>query len=145
MLLPRSELGDKGLPAVAAAIRSVAPSADPPSATDELLDAAALLVDAGYAVGAPAAQRAVRAFCATPICRLGTVRRRPYRCSAYVEEQDRIQEAIGGDSSPGSRIILAAYHGHEAEVARRSQSGPASSWRRPARKYASARRRRATI
>ena len=37
--------------------------------------------------------------------------------SAYVEEQDRVQEAIGGDSSPGSRIVLAAYRGHEAEVA----------------------------
>ena len=33
--------GDTGLPEVAAAIRSAAPSTDPPSATDELLDALA--------------------------------------------------------------------------------------------------------
>ena len=39
--------GDTGLPEVAAAIRSAAPSTDPPSATDELLDALALLIDAG--------------------------------------------------------------------------------------------------
>ena len=39
--------GETGLPAVAAAIRSAAPSAVPPSATDELLGAAAVLVDAG--------------------------------------------------------------------------------------------------
>ena len=38
-----------GCPEVAAAVRSAPPSADPPSATDELLDAAALLVDAGWA------------------------------------------------------------------------------------------------
>ena len=39
--------GETGLPAVAAAICSAAPSAVPPSATDELLGAAAVLVDAG--------------------------------------------------------------------------------------------------
>ena len=32
-------------------------------------------------------------------------------------EQDTVQEAIGGDRSPGSRLALAAYRGHEAEVA----------------------------
>ena len=37
--------------------------------------------------------------------------------SALVVEQDTVQEAIGGDSSPGSRIALAAYRGREAEVA----------------------------
>ena len=57
-----SLVGDTGLPQVAAAIRFAAPSADPPSVTDELLDAAALLVDAGYAVGAPAVQRALAAL-----------------------------------------------------------------------------------
>lgn len=51
--------GEVSLPVVAAAIRSAAPSADPPSLTDELLDAAALLVDAGYASGAPALRRAL--------------------------------------------------------------------------------------
>jgi DNA-binding CsgD family transcriptional regulator len=54
-----------GLPEVAAATRSVAPSCEPPSATDELLDAAALLVDAGYETGAAAVQRALPAFRAT--------------------------------------------------------------------------------
>jgi DNA-binding CsgD family transcriptional regulator len=54
--------GDGGLPEVAAAIRSAAPSSDPPSATDELLDAAALLIDAGWATGAPAAQRVLAAL-----------------------------------------------------------------------------------
>ena len=37
--------------------------------------------------------------------------------SALVVEQDTVHEAIGGDPSPGSRIALAAYRGHEAEVA----------------------------
>ena len=37
--------------------------------------------------------------------------------SARVVEQDTVQEAIGGDRSPGSRIALAAFRGHEAEVA----------------------------
>ena len=48
-----------GLREVAAAIRSAAPSTDPRSASDELLDAAALLIDAGWATGAEAAQRAL--------------------------------------------------------------------------------------
>ena len=47
---------------VARAIRSAPPNADPPSATDKLLDAAALLVDAGYACGASAVQEALVAF-----------------------------------------------------------------------------------
>jgi DNA-binding CsgD family transcriptional regulator len=161
--------GDTGLPEVAAAIRSAPPSADPPSVTDELLDAAALLVDAGYAAGAPAVQRALAAFRAMSMSRgldlhwvflagrvstwvwdhetwdvlsgwmlklvrdAGVLALLPFAdaarvgwelfagnlaaVSAYVEEQDRVQEAIGGDSSPGSRIVLAAYRGHEAEVA----------------------------
>ena len=58
--------GETGVPQVAAAVRSAPPSADPPSATDELLDAAAVLIDAGWAQGAEGAQRALAAFCATP-------------------------------------------------------------------------------
>ena len=161
--------GDTGLPEVAASISSAQPSADPPSVTDELLDAAALLVDAGYAAGASAVQGALRAFRATPMSReldlhwlflagrvsawvwdyetwdvlssrmlervrhAGVLALLPFAAagrigwelfagdlaavSAHVEEQDTVQEAIGGDSSPGSRIVLAAHRGHEAEVA----------------------------
>ncbi len=58
--------GDTGVPTVAAAVRTAPPSADPPSATDELLDAAAFLIDAGWAPGVDRAQRALAAFCATP-------------------------------------------------------------------------------
>ena len=67
--LAGSLAGDTGLPEVAAAIRSAAASADPPSVTDELLDAAALLVDAGYAAGAARVQRALAAFRAATISR----------------------------------------------------------------------------
>ena len=160
---------DTGLPQVAAAIWSAAPSADPPTATDELLDAAALLVDAGYETGAAAVRRALAAFRVMPISGegelqwlflagrvsvwvwdhetwdvlsgrmielvrdAGVLALLPFAdaaragwelfagdlaaVSAYVEEQDRVQEAIGGESSPGSRVILAAYRGREAEVA----------------------------
>jgi DNA-binding CsgD family transcriptional regulator/tetratricopeptide (TPR) repeat protein len=59
--------GDIGLPAVAAAVRSAVPSGDPPNASDALLVAAALLVDAGYETGAPAARRALAAFRGTPV------------------------------------------------------------------------------
>jgi len=48
-------------------VRTTPPSADPPSATDELLDAAAFLIDAGWATGADRAQRALAAFCAAPV------------------------------------------------------------------------------
>jgi DNA-binding CsgD family transcriptional regulator len=58
--------GDTGVPQVAAAVRTAPPSADPPSATDELLDAAAHLIDAGWGPGAQRAQRALAAFWATP-------------------------------------------------------------------------------
>jgi DNA-binding CsgD family transcriptional regulator len=61
--------GDTGLPEVAAAIRSAGPSTEPPSATDELLDAAALLVDAGWTAGAPAVRRALAAFRVMPVSR----------------------------------------------------------------------------
>jgi DNA-binding CsgD family transcriptional regulator len=44
---------------VAAAIRTATPSADPPSPADELLDAGALLVDAGWAAGARPVLRAL--------------------------------------------------------------------------------------
>jgi DNA-binding CsgD family transcriptional regulator len=47
---------------VAAAIRALPAPAEPPSVTDGLLDAAAQLIDAGYAVGAPGAHRALDAF-----------------------------------------------------------------------------------
>ena len=61
--------GQTGLPEVAAAVRSAAPSVEPPGATDELLDAAALLLDAGWAAGAARAQRALAACCVAPISR----------------------------------------------------------------------------
>ena len=61
--------GTTGLPEVAAAVRMAAPSSDPPSVTDELLDAAALLVDAGYLTGAPAVRHAIAAFRAASMSR----------------------------------------------------------------------------
>ena len=61
--------GEAGLPEVAAIVRSAASSAEPPSATDELLDAAALLIDAGWAAGTARAQRALGASCVAPISR----------------------------------------------------------------------------
>jgi DNA-binding CsgD family transcriptional regulator len=61
--------GDTGLHEIAAAIRSARPSTEPLSVTDELLDAAAMLVDGDWARGAPAAQRAVAAFRVTPASR----------------------------------------------------------------------------
>jgi DNA-binding CsgD family transcriptional regulator len=61
--------GDTGLPEVAAAIRSAAPLAEPPSVTDELLDAAATLVDVGYAAGAARVRRALAAFQAASVPR----------------------------------------------------------------------------
>ena len=54
--------GDTGLPEVAAAIRSAAPLAEPTSVTDELLNAAALIVDVGWATGAEALRRALTGF-----------------------------------------------------------------------------------
>jgi DNA-binding CsgD family transcriptional regulator len=165
--------GEVGLPEVAAAIRSAAPSAEPPSVTDELLDAAALLVDEGYAAGAPAVLRALAAFRVAPISQdeemqwlflasqlahnvydepswdahsarmLELVRQTgvlaPLPMAAaerytrdlyvgdlaaaavYVEEQDRVLEAIGAERSPISRALLAAYRGREGEVAQLSE------------------------
>jgi DNA-binding CsgD family transcriptional regulator/tetratricopeptide (TPR) repeat protein len=161
--------GDTRLPEVAAAVRSAAPSTEPPSVTDELLDAAALLIDAGWATGAVAVQRALNAFRIAAMSQefglhwlffagrlsnwvwdeemsdalsgraLALVRNEGVlallpgaaaarvawdllagdlsSASAHVEEQDTVQEAIGGDRSPGSRIALAAFRGREAEVA----------------------------
>jgi DNA-binding CsgD family transcriptional regulator len=161
--------GDTRLPEVAAAVRSVAPSTEPPSVTDELLDAAALLIDAGWETGAVTVQRALNAFRNAAVSRefglhwlffagrlsnwvwdeemsealsgraLTRVRDEGVlallpgaaaarvawdllagdlsSASAHVEEQDTIQEAIGGDRSPGSRIVLAAFRGRDAEVA----------------------------
>ena len=51
-----------GLPEVSAAVRTARPSTEAPSAPDRLLDAAALLVDSGYATGAPAARSALADF-----------------------------------------------------------------------------------
>ncbi len=167
--LAGSLAGDAGLPEVAAAIRSAAPSAEPPSVTDELLDAAALLVDAGYAAGAARVQRALAAFRAAAISRVeevqwlflasqmaqdvydeetwdalsartlelvretGVLAALPMAAATrytrdlyagdltaaavYVAEQDRLLEAIGGEGSPASRALLAAYRGREREVA----------------------------
>ena len=161
--------GDTGLPEIAAAARSAATSTEPPSVTDELLDAAALLIDAGWAAGAARAQRALAACVATnsrnldlhwlffasrvlaahlwdadaldalsgrmlELVRAGGVlallpmavsQRVGWElfagdlaaASVLVAEQDTVQEAIGGDRSPGSRIALAAFRGREAEVA----------------------------
>jgi DNA-binding CsgD family transcriptional regulator len=161
--------GETDLPEVAAAVRSAAPSVEPPSATDALLDAAALLIDDGWAAGAVPAQRALADFLVTPTSHglelhwlffayriatylwedaawdalsrrilalvrdTGVLALLPMAAaarvgwellagdlaaaSALVVEQDTVQEAIGGDSSPGSRIALAAYRGREAEVA----------------------------
>ncbi|MGZ4272649.1 MAG: ATP-binding protein, partial [Solirubrobacteraceae bacterium] len=54
--------GAAGLPEVSAAVGSLPRSADHPSVTDDLLDAGARLIDAGYAAGAPAARGALAAF-----------------------------------------------------------------------------------
>jgi DNA-binding CsgD family transcriptional regulator len=54
--------GDGALLEVAAAARSAAPSTEPPSVADELLDAAAVVIESGVANGAQAAQRALGAF-----------------------------------------------------------------------------------
>jgi AAA ATPase domain len=149
-----------GLREVAAAVLSAAPSSDPRSASDELPDAAALLVDAGFATGAEGAKRALAGL--TPmspeldpqwlffairvlaayvwdsdawdalsgrILKLvrgaGVLALLPMAAatrvgwelfagdlaaaSALVVEQDTVQEAIGGERSPGSRIALAAF------------------------------------
>jgi DNA-binding CsgD family transcriptional regulator len=166
--LAGSFAGDAGLPEVAAAIRSAAP-AEPPSVTDELLDAAALLVDAGYAAGAARVQRALTAFRGAAISRDEEVQWLFLACqmaqdvydeqtwdalsartlelvretgllaglpmaaavrntrdlyvgdltaaAVYVAEQDRLLEAIGGEGSPASRALLAAWRGREREVA----------------------------
>ena len=136
--------------------------------TDELLDAAGLLIDAGWATGAVAVQGALNAFRIAAMSHefglhwlffagrlsnwvwdeemsdalsgraLALVRNEGVlallpgaaaarvawdllagdlsSASAHVEEQDTVQEAIGGDRSPGSRIALAAFRGREAEV-----------------------------
>jgi DNA-binding CsgD family transcriptional regulator/tetratricopeptide (TPR) repeat protein len=162
--------GETGLAEVAAAVRSAAPSTQPPGATDELLDAAALLIDGGWAAGVERVRRALADFGVAPIsqavdlhwlflaCRMaqyvwdedawdalgrrilervrdsGVLSLLPMAlavrvgwelfagdlatASALVVEQDTVQEAIGGERSPGSRIVLAAYRGREAEVAR---------------------------
>jgi DNA-binding CsgD family transcriptional regulator len=162
--------GDTGPEVVAAAIRASAPAADPPSATDELLDAAALLIDAGFAVGGGPARRAVAACSATPtapeldlqwlffairvigqalwdpeswdvlsrrlldlvrgagmlaLLPLASAQRIAWDLFAgdlaaaarFVAEQETAHEAIGADRAPSaSRIALAAFRGHVAEV-----------------------------
>jgi DNA-binding CsgD family transcriptional regulator len=42
--------------------------------------------------------------------------------SALVVEQDTVQQAIGGERSPGSRLALAAYRGDEAQVAQLNEA-----------------------
>jgi DNA-binding CsgD family transcriptional regulator len=54
--------GDIGMADIAAAIRSAPPLDDPASPEDRLLQAAALLVDAGFATGAPAMREALASF-----------------------------------------------------------------------------------
>jgi DNA-binding CsgD family transcriptional regulator len=157
--------GGAGLSEVAAAVRVAARTGQPPSAADELLDAAALLIDAGWAAGAAGAAGALADFLASPaddmrwlvfayrvavylwdyaawdaltvrmlerVHDTGTLGLLPIAvasrvgwnllagdltaASALVVEQDTVQEAIGGDPSPGSRMALAAFRGREAEV-----------------------------
>jgi DNA-binding CsgD family transcriptional regulator len=159
---------DTGPREVAASIRSSA-AADSPSASDELLDAAASLVDGGYATGAAAMRQALPAFRLMPAANeeelhwlwfagrmavwvwdddtwdaisarilelvrdAGVLALLPMAAAlrvgwelfagdlaaaaAHVVDQDTVHEAIGGESSPGSRIALAAFRGDEAEVA----------------------------
>ncbi len=161
---------DAGPGEVAAAILSAAPSTDPPSASDRLLDAAAALVDGGYASGAGEVREAIASFRLVPAASeeelqwlwfagrvatwvwdddtLGAISARlldlvrdsgmlawlPMAAAlrvnwelfagdldkglAHVSEHDNVFEAIGGESFPGARIALAAFRGHEAEVAR---------------------------
>jgi DNA-binding CsgD family transcriptional regulator len=162
---------DTGMSEIAAAIRSAAAPAEPPSAADELLAATALLIEEGWTAGAERAHRAVAACCVTPIpdgldahwlwfaVRLlaqyvwdfqawdtlsartlalvrdgGVLALVPSAASqragwtlfsgdlaaaaGLVEEQDTVQEAIGGFRSPGSRIVLAAFCGRKAELVR---------------------------
>jgi DNA-binding CsgD family transcriptional regulator len=67
--LAGSLAGGTGLAEVAAAIRSATLSAEPLSVTDQLLEAAALLVDAGYTAGVAAVKSALAAFRVAPISR----------------------------------------------------------------------------
>jgi DNA-binding CsgD family transcriptional regulator len=161
--------GATGLPEVAAAIRSAAPSVEPRDVTDELLDAVAMLIDAGWDAGAQTGQRALANCCVASVsdelnvqwlyfaARMlpvylwdpeawdalggrivervrdaGVLALLPMAvamrvawelfegdlaaASALVAEQDTVQEAISGDSPPGSRITLAAFRGRESEV-----------------------------
>ncbi len=54
--------GDGGVLSVAQAARAAPPAPDPPRAADLLLDGYTLTITEGYAVGAPALQRALKAF-----------------------------------------------------------------------------------
>lgn len=161
--------GDTGLLEVAAAIRSATPPVKPGDVTDELLDAAASLIDGGWAAGAQSAQRALANFGVASIsdeldlqwlyfaARMfpiylwdaeawdtlsGRVVERVRdadalallpmaiatrvgwelfagdlaAASTLVAEQDAVQEAISGDSPPGSRLAVAAFRGRESEV-----------------------------
>ena len=89
--------GETGLPEVAAAVRSAAPSAEPPSATDELLDAAALLIDAGWAAGAGRVQRALADFRVAPISQEPDLHWLFLACrmAQYVWDEDA-WDALGG-------------------------------------------------
>ena len=162
--------GDTPPSVVAAAVRSAAPAGEPPTVTDDLLDAAALLLDAGFAVGAERARRAVAACCARPpapeldlhwllfairvlgqslwdpdswkalsdrvlelvrgagmlgLLPMASAQRVSWElfagdlaaASRLVVEQEAAHDAIGIERSPSaSRVALAAFRGHEAEV-----------------------------
>ena len=173
---------DTGLPQVAAAIRSAAPTATGVSTTShDLLDAAALLVAAGYRTGAAAVRRALApdrvkeilgerdlnwVFLANRVSiwvwdhetwntlsdrmlelvrKTGELALLPFAAaqrigwelfagdlaaaSSHILEQDSIQEAIGGYSSPGSRMVLAAFRGIESEVDSWTRPRPPAPWR----------------
>ena len=89
--------GETGLAEVAAAVRSAAPSAEPPSATDELLDSAALLIDAGWAAGAGRVQRALADFRVAPISQEPDLHWLFLACrmAQYVWDEDA-WDALGG-------------------------------------------------
>jgi DNA-binding CsgD family transcriptional regulator len=156
---------ETGVSEIAAAVGSAVPAREPPSATDELLDRTALLIDTGWAAGAAGAAGALAEFLASPeddlrwlifacctavylwddaawdalslrvlekvrdggllvLLPMAAASRVGWHlyagdlgaASALVAEQDTMQEAIGGDPSPGSRMALAAFCGREAEV-----------------------------
>ena len=88
---------ETGLAEVAAAVRSAAPSTEPRGAADELLDAAALLIDAGWAAGAGRVRRALADFRVAPISQELDLRWLFLACrmAQYVWDEDA-WDALGG-------------------------------------------------